>query len=49
MPAGSCLIAPRVLADVDELVEVEELGALTLKGFTRPVAALNILGLRSEA
>jgi class 3 adenylate cyclase len=46
---GQILIAPRVLADVEELVEVEELGALTLKGFTRPVAALNVLGLRSEA
>lgn len=43
---GQILIAPRVLAEVEELVEVEELGALTLKGFARPVAPLNVVRLR---
>jgi class 3 adenylate cyclase len=43
---GQILIAPRVLAEVEELVETEELGPLTLKGFARPVAPLNLVRLR---
>jgi class 3 adenylate cyclase len=43
---GEILVAQRVLAALDELVEVEEKGELTLKGFHRPVSACNILRLR---
>ncbi len=43
---GQILIAQRVLASVEELVEVEPVGELTLKGLLRPVAAFNLLRLR---
>jgi len=39
------LISQRVLGAAEALVEVEELGGLTLKGFTRPVPAFNVLRL----
>jgi class 3 adenylate cyclase len=38
------LISQRVLAAVEGLVEVEDRGGLTLKGFSRPVPAFNVLG-----
>ncbi len=40
------LISQRVLASVDELVEVEPTGELTLKGFHRAVPAYRVLGLK---
>ncbi|MGH7886697.1 MAG: adenylate/guanylate cyclase domain-containing protein [Candidatus Binatia bacterium] len=43
---GEILIAQRVLATLDELVEVEEKGELSLKGFHRPVAAYTVVRLR---
>jgi class 3 adenylate cyclase len=43
---GEIMIAQRVLATLDELVEVEEKGELSLKGFHRPVAAYAIVRLR---
>ncbi len=39
---GQILIAQRVLASVEELVEVEPVGELQLKGFLKPVPAYNI-------
>jgi adenylate cyclase len=45
---GQILIAQRVLGAVDTLVQVEELGGLTLKGFSRPVPAYNVLGLTAS-
>jgi hypothetical protein len=33
---------------VEELVEVDEVGPLTLKGFSRPVAPLNVVRLREK-
>src|SRR5262245_41006545 len=39
------LIAPRILAKVEEHVDVEALGEFTLKGFNRPVHALQCLEL----
>ena len=42
------LIAQRVLGAVEALVEVEELGGLTLKGFSRPVPAFNVLQLKTS-
>jgi class 3 adenylate cyclase/CheY-like chemotaxis protein len=46
--AGEILIAQRVLAALDELVEVEEKGELSLKGFHRSVPAYGVVGLREK-
>jgi class 3 adenylate cyclase len=43
---GQILVAHRVLAALDEQVDVESLGELTLKGFLRPVAVVNVVRLR---
>lgn len=43
---GQILIPRRLLGAVEEIVEAEAVGELTLKGFHRPVAAYNILGLK---
>jgi class 3 adenylate cyclase len=43
---GQILIAQRVLGSVEELVEVEPVGELALKGLLRPVAAFNLIRLR---
>jgi adenylate cyclase len=40
------LVSQRLLGTVEELVEVEPVGELTLKGFHRPIAAHNILRLK---
>jgi class 3 adenylate cyclase len=40
------LVSQRLLGTVEELVEVEPVGELTLKGFHRPVTAHNILRLK---
>jgi class 3 adenylate cyclase len=37
------LVSQRVLGAVEALVEVEELGGLTLKGFSKSVPAFNVL------
>ena len=42
---GQILISQRLLGTVEELVEVEPVGELTLKGFSRPVPAFNVVGL----
>ena len=42
---GQIVIGPRVLAEVEELVEVEPLGKLELKGFGRPVDAFALSSL----
>ena len=41
------LVSQRLLGTVEELVEVEPVGELTLKGFHRPVTAHNILRLKA--
>jgi adenylate cyclase len=43
---GDILVPQRLLGSVEELVEVEAAGELTLKGFHRPVTAYNILRLK---
>jgi class 3 adenylate cyclase/CheY-like chemotaxis protein len=43
---GQILISQRLLGTVEEVVEVESVGELTLKGFSRPVTTHNILRLR---
>ena len=42
---GQILVTQRIFAIVDELVEAEPVGELTLKGFRRPVTAYNIARL----
>jgi class 3 adenylate cyclase len=42
---GHIVISRRVLAEVEELVEVEPVGALALKGFGKPVDAFDIVDL----
>ena len=37
------LISQRVLGAIEAMVEVEELGGLTLKGFSKPVPAFNVV------
>jgi class 3 adenylate cyclase len=44
---GQILIAKRVLATTDGLLEVEAAGELSLKGFHRPIPAFNVLDLRT--
>jgi adenylate cyclase len=44
---GQILVSRRMLSMVEELVEAEPVGTLALKGFTKPVAAFNILGLKA--
>jgi len=41
--AGQIIISKRFLATVEDIVESEAVGELTLKGFHRPVSAYNIL------
>jgi class 3 adenylate cyclase len=43
---GQILISPRLLPEVEQFLEVEEVGLLTVKGLARPVRALNIVRLR---
>ena len=44
---GEILVPQRLLGTVEELVEAEPAGELSLKGFHRPVAAYNIVRLKS--
>jgi adenylate cyclase len=43
---GEVLVPQRLFGIVEELVEAEPVGELSLKGFHRPIAAFNILRLR---
>jgi class 3 adenylate cyclase len=43
---GQVLITARVLAAVEELVVVQEVGPLTLRGFTKPVSAVDVVRLK---
>ncbi len=43
--AGQILISQRAHAMVESVVEVEEVGDLTLKGFSRPVPARNVVAV----
>jgi adenylate cyclase len=44
--AGQILVAQRLYAEVEDLVEVEPAGEFELKGFQRPVTAFNVLAVR---
>ncbi len=43
---GEILISQRVYATVEDLAEVEHVGDLTLKGFSKPVPAYNVLRVK---
>ena len=43
--AGQVLITQRLHAEVEEEVEVEPVGELTLKGFRRPIPAFNVIAV----
>ena len=47
--AGQILLAPRSHAAVENLVEVEPIGELQLKGISQPIAAVNVVGLRDAS
>ena len=46
---GQILLSQRAYAAVEDLVVGEPVGELSLKGFTRPVPAHNVLALRGDA
>jgi class 3 adenylate cyclase len=43
--AGQILIPPRVHNALENLIKVEPVGELTLKGFSKPIAAQNVISL----
>ena len=43
------LIAQRLFAEVEDVVDVEPVGEFTLKGFQRPVAAYEVVAVRETA
>jgi adenylate cyclase len=45
---GQILISQRVFGRIEAGVEAEHVGELTLKGLSRPVAAFNVVALRSK-
>ena len=45
--AGQILLSQRAFAAVEDLVDAEAVGELTLKGFSRAVPAVNVLGLKA--
>jgi adenylate cyclase len=44
---GQILVSQRVYVEVESLVQAEPLGALTLRGFARPLIAFSILAVRA--
>ncbi|MCG6952873.1 MAG: PAS-domain containing protein [Betaproteobacteria bacterium] len=44
---GQILVSPRIFTKTETLIDASAVGELTLKGFQRPVAAYNVLGLRA--
>jgi len=46
---GQILVSSRVAGILEEMLDLEEVGTLTLKGFVRPVPTFNALGLKKPA
>jgi adenylate cyclase len=42
---GQIVISERVYSEIEELVNAESVGELTLKGFMKPIAAYNVIGV----
>jgi class 3 adenylate cyclase len=47
--AGQILLAPRSYAAVESIVDAEPVGEVQLKGFSRPIATMNVVGVRAPA
>ena len=47
--AGQVLMSARALASVEEMIDAESVGELTMKGFAKPVAAFSVLGMKPGA
>lgn len=47
--AGQILASARAVAAVEEMVEVESVGELTLKGFAKPVSAYAVVSMKEDA
>jgi adenylate cyclase len=45
---GQILVSQRLQGTVEELVETEAVGELALKGFSRPVSAFNVIGVKER-
>ena len=43
---GQILVSSRVASALENVVELDEVGRLTLKGFLRPVPVFSLLGLK---
>ena len=46
---GQVLVSQRMLGMVEDLVDAEPVGELALKGFSKPVTAFNLVGLKGAA
>ena len=44
--AGQILVCQKTMASVEDVVEAEPVGPLTLRGFTQPIAAFRLFGLK---
>ena len=47
--SGQILVSQRVQAELEAIAEMEPVGPLTLKGFSRPVTVFNVVGLKEVA
>jgi adenylate cyclase len=47
--SGEILASRKTLAEVEHLFDVEEIGEMQLRGFSRPIAALRIVSLRAPS
>jgi class 3 adenylate cyclase len=45
---GQILVSQRLVGAVEPLVKAEPLGELSLKGFSKPVPAFNVVGLKAS-
>jgi class 3 adenylate cyclase len=43
---GQILVSRRLYGSLEELIDAEPVGELSLKGFSRPVTAFNVAGLK---
>jgi adenylate cyclase len=46
---GQILLSQRAFAAVEEVIEAESVGELALKGFSRPIPAVDVIALRNAA
>jgi class 3 adenylate cyclase len=46
--AGQILVTRRVLGEIEDVVDADSVGELTLKGFQKPVPAFNVRALKSS-